>query len=167
VANVSQHLKKLREGHLLSVERAGVSRIYRLADDQVALLLEDLLDLTERLSPEFRESLLSIAPAEHWSPLTGAQALREVKEERGVLLDVRSLQESTESPVPGAMQVPLEQLEAGLRNLPRSKTYYLVCRGRACLQASEGVALLRQKGLKAFRIKESPAALRAKKSSSL
>jgi len=71
--------------------------------------------------------------------------------------------ESGHSPVEGALAVPFGQLEEKLKTLPRGKTYYLFCRGRACPMATDGVRLLRSRGLKAFRLKESPVALRRKK----
>src|ERR1700735_3807801 len=56
IANVSpqtasEHLAKLLEGRLLSVERQGRHRYYRLASSEVADALESLLVLTARSKP--------------------------------------------------------------------------------------------------------------------
>ena len=162
VANTSQHLKKLREGELVNVERSGVSRIYRLADERVALVVETLFDLAELRSSAYREASRLLAEQEELSSLSVEQMRREIQEERAVLIDVRDTVESCETPVSGAVSIPLSELEAELIKLSRTKTYFVVCRGRACGQATQGVRLLRKRGLQAYRVKESPAALRLK-----
>jgi DNA-binding transcriptional ArsR family regulator/rhodanese-related sulfurtransferase len=159
VANASQHLRKLLEGGLLVVEKKKSSRIYALADERLALMLEDLLDVVERLSPR-RVEASSSGDESFWSPVGSDAVFEGVGQRKAVLLDVRESYESTTTPIEGAVRVPLAELPAFLPELARTKTYYLICSGRACPKATAGVELLRRKGFKAFRLKESPASLR-------
>ncbi|MGF1476590.1 MAG: ArsR/SmtB family transcription factor [Geminicoccaceae bacterium] len=47
----SAHLSRLLEGQFLAVEKQGRHRYFRLADDQVATLLEQLMGMAERRGP--------------------------------------------------------------------------------------------------------------------
>lgn len=60
-----------------------------------------------------------------------------------VLLDVRQPEAYAEGHLPGAVNIPLEELEARLPELPPDKPLFLTCRtGR---RASEAYALIREK----------------------
>ena len=163
VANTSQHLQKLLRLGLLSVRKEGLARIYQLKDECVAEFIENLFDLGERLSVELQAAQAGITDAEMLSPQEPREIFRDIKARKALLIDVRDRLESAHSPVEGAIAIPFEQLEEKLKTLPRGKTYYLFCRGRACSMASDGVRLLRSRGLKAFRLKESPVTLRRNK----
>jgi len=160
VANVSQHLKKLRAGGLVTVEKSGVSRIYRLSDERIGLVLEDLFDLAEIQDPGYPALQKKIGADDEWSPLSQKQLRRELRDEKAILLDVRESGESSVTPVPNAIAIPLDELKGRIRELSRLKIYFIFCRGRACARATEGVRLLREKGLRAFRLKDSPSSLR-------
>lgn len=54
--------------------------------------------------------------------------------------------------VPGAVNLPLEQLESRLHQLPRDQEIVAYCRGPYCVLAFEAVAKLRDKGFKARRL---------------
>ncbi len=164
VANTSQHLQKLLRLGLLSVHKSGLTRVYQLKDECVAEFIENLFDLGERVSVELQAVQAGISEAGIVTSQSPEEIFREVDMHKALLIDVRDDLESGHSPVEGALAIPYTELEARLKSLPRGKTYYLFCRGRACPMASDGVRLLRSRGLKAFRLKESPIALRRKKS---
>lgn len=173
IANVSQHLKKLRGGGLLEVRRDGVTRFYRLRDERTALVLEYLFDIAEISQPD----LMSVSPllgaaapaaagdgalaaGEEVAELDGEQLARVLASRRALILDVREEIETRTTPVKDAIRIPLAELETRIEELGRSKTYYVLCRGRACDRAGDGVRILRENGFKAFRLKESPAGIR-------
>lgn len=150
VANTSQHLQRLAREGLVLVKKDKVSRIYRLASDTVALLIEHLLDLTEEyhfnsLTAKEKDTLISLD-----------EVLPKLKAPNAYLLDVREEYEAHNSPVTGALAIPLANLAGQLATLPPGATFYLFCRGRACETANQGVTLLRSSGIKAFCLKESP-----------
>jgi DNA-binding transcriptional ArsR family regulator/rhodanese-related sulfurtransferase len=161
VANASQHLQRLRREGLVACRKAGLSRIYGLADPAIGLLLEDLFDLAERVSPALRQPAGSV-PAGDEAPVAYQTVADEMRRKKAVLLDIRDAQETAHTPVEGAVRLPLDDLPRRARRLARTRTYYVLCRGRACERAVTGVRLLRAMGFRAYRLKESPAALRAR-----
>jgi DNA-binding transcriptional ArsR family regulator/rhodanese-related sulfurtransferase len=159
VANTSQHLQRLLHERLVSVRKDKLSRIYRLSDPGIALLIEGLFDLAERISPTLAQMETCLIEAEIGKTVTLLSVLEDIQSKKAILLDVREGYEASQSPVPGAISLPLDTLKGNAKSLAKSKTYYLFCRGRACELASEGVKLLRSLGFKAYRLKESPAAI--------
>ncbi|WP_070120374.1 rhodanese-like domain-containing protein [Bacillus marinisedimentorum] len=68
-----------------------------------------------------------------------AQAL--IQEEDVQVLDVRTSQEFAEGHIPGAMLIPLQELEGRLGELDKEGKYVVVCRsGNRSAQASEILA---------------------------
>jgi DNA-binding transcriptional ArsR family regulator/rhodanese-related sulfurtransferase len=157
VANASQHLQRLRREGLVACRKDKLSRIYRIADPAIALLLEELFDLAERVSPTFatRDGLDADAPVAFRAV---ADAIRRKK---AALLDIREAYETAHTPVEGAIPMPLDELPERARTLTKTRTYYVLCRGRACELTARGVRVLRAMGFRAYRLKDSPAALRA------
>ena len=68
------------------------------------------------------------------------------------MLDVRPKEEYAAGHLPGAINVPLAELEKNLKRIPRNREIVAYCRGPFCLLAFEAVAKLRKKGLKARRL---------------
>jgi ArsR family transcriptional regulator len=56
--------------------------------------------------------------------------------------------------VPGAVNIPVHELERRLAELPRRREVVAYCRGPYCLMSYDAVVLLRKKGLKARRLKD-------------
>jgi rhodanese-related sulfurtransferase len=71
-----------------------------------------------------------------------------------VLLDVRPEVEYQAGHLPGAISIPLDELERRLDELPKSKTIVAYCRGPYCVFADEALGLLTAKGRKAARLEE-------------
>jgi len=74
--------------------------------------------------------------------------------ERGnvVILDVRPAQEFDAGHIPGALSVPLDELDAALAQLPKRTEIVAYCRGPYCVLAPQAVERLRAKGYKARRL---------------
>lgn len=54
--------------------------------------------------------------------------------------------------MPGAINVPIDQLEGRLAKLPKRKEVVAYCRGPYCLMSFDAVRTLRSRGLKARRL---------------
>src|SRR3989442_219977 len=54
--------------------------------------------------------------------------------------------------LPGAVNIPVHELEKRLKELPRRKEVIAYCRGPYCLMSYDAVSLLRRKGRKARRL---------------
>ena len=70
------------------------------------------------------------------------------------VLDVRPPEEYEFGHIPGAVNVPLEEIEQRLGGLPKDQEIIAYCRGPYCVLAFEAVAALRGKGFKARRLEE-------------
>ena len=68
------------------------------------------------------------------------------------ILDVRPREEYLAGHIPGALSVPLEELEELLTRLPPEAEIVAYCRGPYCVLAPQGVALLRNHGHSARRL---------------
>jgi rhodanese-related sulfurtransferase len=68
-----------------------------------------------------------------------------------VVLDVRDREEFAEEHIPGAINVPLSELEAYLPRLPRDKTIVVYCCYTACHLSPSAALVLAENG---FRVQE-------------
>jgi rhodanese-related sulfurtransferase len=68
------------------------------------------------------------------------------------VLDVRPPEEFAAGHLPGAINIPIHELEKRLSELPKRKEIVAYCRGPYCLMSYDAMQLLRRKGLKARRL---------------
>jgi rhodanese-related sulfurtransferase len=87
-------------------------------------------------------------------PVPAADLLERVKKGLVTVLDVRPPEEFAAGHVPGAVNIPIHELEKRLSELPKRKEVVAYCRGPYCLMSFDAVQLLRKKGLKARRLKD-------------
>jgi ArsR family transcriptional regulator len=71
-----------------------------------------------------------------------------------VVLDVRPHDEFAAGHVPGALSLPLDQLDSALAQLPKRAQIVACCRGPYCVLAPKPSSGLRAKGFKARRLAE-------------
>ena len=153
VANVSQHLRALRNARLVDSHREGTRVVYRLADGSVLRLWLALRGVGESRLAEVGE-----LGREHdigaWATDTISRAEFEAMGagERAILIDVRPRVEYEHGHLPGALSLPVEELDERLEDLPRDRRIVAYCRGSYCLFAAEAVARLRERGFDAVRL---------------
>lgn len=68
--------------------------------------------------------------------------------------DLRPEDDLEQCHLPGALNIPLDDLERRLEGLPADREIVAYCRGPYCVFAYEAVALLRQRGRQARRLAE-------------
>ncbi|WP_374074449.1 ArsR/SmtB family transcription factor [Bdellovibrio bacteriovorus] len=153
IGSASQHLQKLKQVGLVSIEKQGTSRLYRLANPKVVEAWLALQNLAAEVDPMIREEEEKIAPSEVCASCDIEDVIEQVQNKKAVLIDVRSLADAESTPVKGAIHIPAEGILAKAGDLPKSKTIYLFCRGRYCERATTAVLALRKKGFKAYRLK--------------
>lgn len=146
----SAHLRVLRTARLVEVRRAGKSRIYRLSGDDVSAVWVQLRGLAESHLAELQLAMQRLfTEPERLTPESAPSLLEKVRAGDVVLLDVRPAQEYAAAHVPGARSVPLDELEARIRELPRDKEVIAYCRGPFCVMSDAAVTLLERHGLRA------------------
>ena len=77
-----------------------------------------------------------------------------MSEDGVTVLDVRPEVEYRAGHIPGAINVPVEELEARLQTLPPEREVVAYCRGPYCVFSDEAVELLRARGYRAARLEE-------------
>lgn len=162
VATASHHLQILRRARLLEAQKSGLYVTYRLADAQVGDFFLHLRGLAEARLAEIHEmTRLYLEERGALQPVGNDELVRRVRAGDVTLIDVRPREEYAAGHLPGAISVPLAELEARLRDLPASREVVAYCRGPYCVMALDAVDLLRRKGFRARRLELGVAEWRA------
>jgi ArsR family transcriptional regulator len=155
IANASQHLQHLRRAGLVTSRRDGKFVLYRLADDAVLSLLAVLRHVAERNRAEVDRIVRSyFAARDELEPVSREELLERSREGLVTVLDVRPADEFAVGHVPGAINIPLGELEARLAELDPSQEVVAYCRGAYCVLSFEAVAMLRRRGFKVRRLED-------------
>jgi rhodanese-related sulfurtransferase len=155
IANTSQHLQVLKAANLVEIRREGNFIHYRLIHDEIYRAWQTLRELglermaeMEKLMKDFREKRNTL------EAINIEELLQRLKSKNIVLLDVRPSGEYKNGHIPDAINIPVDELSAKLKNLSKNKEYIAYCRGPFCVFADEAVTLLIKKGFKAKRLFE-------------
>jgi len=155
LANTSQHLKALRTARLVEADKSGLFVTYRLADQQVCEFFRSLRKLAEARLAEVREITREfLANRRGLEPVDREGLLAKVRAGAVTVLDVRPVEEYRAGHIPGALSVPLKELERRLSDLPRDRDIVAYCRGPYCVLAVEAVEMLQARGFTAFRLEQ-------------
>ena len=136
----------------MDAEKKGLHVEYRLAGDDVSAFFlslrklgEDRLAEIEMVTREF------LGQRDGMETVAGEELLRRVREGAVTVLDVRPSVEFRAGHIPGALSIPVAELKARFKELPKNRDVVAYCRGPYCLMSYEAVSLLRKKGHKARR----------------
>ncbi len=155
VANTSQHLQQLRQAGLVSARKGGQSVYYRLADDDVFNLIKALRRVAERSLAEVDRLVNSfLTVKDTLEPVPALELLERARRGLVTVLDVRPKEEYAAGHIPGAVNIPLGELEKQIGGLRRDKQVVAYCRGPYCVLAYEAVAQLRASGFEARRLQD-------------
>ncbi|PIY36822.1 MAG: ArsR family transcriptional regulator, partial [Armatimonadetes bacterium CG_4_10_14_3_um_filter_66_18] len=95
-------------------------------------------------------------------PVDRETLLQRAREGAVTVLDVRPVEEYDAGHLPGALSIPLKELEQRLTELPRDQEIVAYCRGPYCVLSVEAVQRLRAKGFRAVRLSDGPPDWRAR-----
>jgi rhodanese-related sulfurtransferase len=154
VANASQHLRVLRSARLVDSRRDGPYVYYRLADSAVWRLWTALRDLGQLRLTEIAELLRSLSVDEGLELVDRPTLWRLAQDGQVSVLDVRPTAEYDAGHIPGAISLPLEDLERRLSEVPHDQPVVAYCRGPYCVLAVQAVELLRRHGFAARRLRD-------------
>src|SRR6185437_13248600 len=137
VANTSQHLQQLRRAGLVTTQRDGKRVVYRLADEaetDIVGLLGSLRFVAEHAVTAMERVIgVYFRARDQLEPVAASELVTRLREGSVVLLDVRPEDEYGLGHLPGALNIPLRQLEQRLSELPRDHAIVAYCRGPYCV----------------------------------
>lgn len=155
IANTSQHLQQLRQAGLALTRKEGLKVYYRLSGDDVIDLLTALRAVAERHLADVERLITTyLTVKDDLEPIPREEFLARARDELITVIDVRPPQEYAAGHVPGAINIPLAELEAHLNEFDPAQEIVAYCRGPHCVLAFDAVATLRSKGMKARRLEE-------------
>jgi len=155
VANTSQHLQQLRQSGLVLSRKEGLKVFYRLSSDDVIELLDTLRTVAEQHVAEIDQMVNSyLTVKDSLEPISREELISRASEDLVTVIDVRPAEEYASGHVPGAVNVPLSELESHLLDFDPEQEIVAYCRGPHCVLAFDAVARLREKGLKARRLED-------------
>src|SRR5256886_14234037 len=133
IANTSQHLQQMRRGGLIAARRDGKFVFYRLADESVLDLLTALRRIAERNSAEVERVIRTyFHDRDSLETVSRNELLKQTRAGLVTVLDVRPSDEFDLGHLPGALNIPLRELEARLPDLDPSQEILAYCRRTYC-----------------------------------
>lgn len=155
VRNTSQHLQQLRQVGLVTSRKEGLHVYYSLTGDDVILLMQCVRGVAERHLADIKvlvDTYLTVKDA--LDPMPVDELLKRARKGEITVLDVRPAEEYAAGHLPGAVNIPLAELEKHLETLRNSGEVVAYCRGPHCVLAFEAVERLRSKGIEARRLQD-------------
>lgn len=151
VTTTSAHLQSLKKAGLVKTRRQRTSIYYRVAGDDVTELFVAAKRVGLSHSPQLRDALMTYMghPRSQGPTIDPAAVTAQM-----LVVDVRPAVEFAAGHFPGAVSIPLEQLEQRWVELPRDRELVMYCRGEFCRMAREAAAFLREQGLDATAMDE-------------
>ena len=153
ISNISQHLQVLRTAGLVQSRKDGQFVYCTLSGDEVAVFWNAMRRLSVGLSSDLRELLaMYVDNRDQLEQIEQSELLERVRQGRTTVIDVRPVREFNAGHIPHAVSIPLDLLEAKMKDLPRKGEIVAYCRGPYCLLSVEAVERLRAAGFAAKRL---------------
>ena len=155
VTNTSAQLQVLRQARLVESRKDGTRVLYRTASDNVPRFLVTLRELARARLAEVNDVVRDYFDArDDLEPVSRGGLLERVMRNEVALIDVRPADEYAQGHIPGAISVPLADLDRHMRKLRKRTEVVAYCRGPYCVLAPEAVQRLRARGFKARRLQD-------------
>ncbi|WP_104173287.1 metalloregulator ArsR/SmtB family transcription factor [Arthrobacter sp. Y81] len=152
VTTVSAHLQQLKQAGLVRTRRVRTSILYQLAGDDVAAMYLAIKRVGMLRSPALREALaayLSTGGSEPARTIDPAAVTSDM-----TVIDVRPRSEYESAHFPGAISLPLAELEERYDEIPSGNPVVVYCRGEFCKLARDAAAWLSARGIPAMAMDE-------------
>lgn len=155
VANASHHLLALKDAGLVEAHKRGLHVYYRLADQDVYELVRHIRVLSERhLAEVDRIARTYFSVCDALEPIGRDELIELVRAGTVLVLDVRPAVEYRAGHIPGAVSIPLAELQRRMDELPTDTEIVAYCRGPYCFLAFQAVEALQRRGLSARRLRD-------------
>lgn len=155
LTTASAHLQTLKQAGFVATRRDGVRIYYRLAGEDVARLFAMLRKVAEAHQaevPAARDAYLRTGGES--AAITREELATRIRQGATVVLDVRPAEEYRAGHIPGALSIPVDELNDRINELPVDVGIVVYCRGEYCVLAYYAVRLLTAKGRGAIRLQD-------------
>lgn len=154
--NASAQLKELKSAHLIDSRKDGKYVYYFIADPEVIALWREIRSFGEKRFNEIQTITKNVfAGVDELETINRKTLLARAKKGEVILLDVRPVDEYETAHLPYAVSIPSSEIAKRLKEIPKDKEIIAYCRGPYCFMAKTAVEILRKKGFKASRLKDS------------
>lgn len=151
IATTSHHLQILKNARLVEVRSEGTRRRYSLRPG-VPQLWQTLVSAGNENLAEIQAAMAEfLDEPESFAPIKARQLQARIRRGEVLVIDVRPKEEFEAGRFPGAVSVPMEELDERIRQLPKGREVIAYCRGPYCLLSHTAVHFLRQHGIHARR----------------
>ncbi|HEX2858531.1 MAG TPA: metalloregulator ArsR/SmtB family transcription factor [Propionibacteriaceae bacterium] len=158
LTTASAHLQTLRQAGLVTTRREGTRIFYALAGPDVLHLFALLRSVGQARIPAVEQKRLAYFAVDGRRAddrvLGRDDLVASPADRRPTLVDVRPLPEYAAGHIPGAVSVPLDELDGRVGELPRDAEVVAYCRGGYCVMAHEALGILRAHGVEARRLED-------------
>lgn len=155
VANTSRHLQVLKQAALVVVRREGKRRLYRLAGDDVVILISSLRNTAEIHLAEVERLMQSyLMQKDSLEAISAEELLERTKQSEVTVLDIRPKEEFAAGHLPNAINIPPDEVAQRIGELDNNQAIVAYCRGPYCLFSHDAVKLLTEKGYTAQRLED-------------
>jgi rhodanese-related sulfurtransferase/DNA-binding HxlR family transcriptional regulator len=152
-ANTSQHLQFLLRAGLVRTRRDGARVYYSLASEAVGALWRSMREVAGVHVARIDELAAAyLGDRSQLAEISREDLLARMRAGEVVVLDVRPPAEYAAGHLPDAVNVPPDELEARLADLPAGQPVVAYCRGPLCAFADTAVRALTEVGRPALRL---------------
>lgn len=153
VANTSHHLQQLLRAGLVQTRREGTRVYYSLVSSEVATLWLAMEKVASAHVAGIDELVgCYVGDRSDLEAVTREQLRERLAAGDVVVLDVRDGPEYDAGHLPGAIHVPVAELQQRLAQLPDDVTVVAYCRGPYCITSDAAVRTLTAAGRRALRL---------------
>ena len=153
IANTSRHLNILRGASLIEGRKDGLYVVYQIADLAVCEFFRSMRILAEkRLADIGQITRRFLDGREALEAVDRDDLIERVRCKSVTVIDVRPVEEYQAGHIPGAISVPLKELESRLAEFSKDKEIVAYCRGPYCVLAIQAIEALHAKGYRAVRL---------------
>ncbi|MDY6442085.1 metalloregulator ArsR/SmtB family transcription factor [Enterococcus avium] len=154
VANVSKHLQMLLKVHLVKNRKYKNYIYYEVINKDIEKMLTIFFETAQNQLENLSEIETDFSNSNEYV-LTIEDLEKRLSAKDIVLIDVRSSEEYLTAHIPGAISIPLQDLESMIEKLPEDKEIVAYCRGPHCLMSKEAITILKEHGRQAVQFNQS------------
>lgn len=133
LGTASKNLQLLKKAGLVKEQKEKNFVFYELADQKVAKIISLLIDLSEENNPNLIKLQQDLKKKNSNLQRISIPSLQdEMLKNDPYLLDLRPQEEFKAGHLPGAHNIPYDQIDFKLNDLPHERKIVVYCRGRLC-----------------------------------